>query len=640
MSSSNAFQRRWGHLIVMILLSLLCFSEVRAQTTEKERPEPPSIRSRLAQVKMQLLELTRRSGLPMNLLLPRPAGLVIILTQSDLSPEVLRSVSLRVRETELILHHYTPIESAALRRGGTHRVMALDRLDSDLPLTATVTVLDARKETRQLETGLLVRRDGLPMVIELKVTALPGQDPELKAQVILQPSATRMEEIFTQNIHYLLDTGDHLQAAVSLLTVLEQDRKDSDLQEERKLLLGTTYVEWEVDSEAARLLHAITAKPGPAVRSAIAWFYLEKLYYRQGAYDKALEAYSKAQGNLPRALLAEAQYLAGNSLLYQRSYLKAVEYLSLIPEDSEWYPFAIYSSGLAHLNAQEVSSTLNQFRKLMELDPGGDLSLEALIDRARITLGFFLADQGRYEKSLEIFNTVPPGSLYADQAQFGVGWTYLKRGECEKAVVIFEDLTTRWPDSAYGQEARLKVGTCYSDLKAYRKAVESYQEALRAYSVRHEKLRTLQDDLFKTPPGDWLKTQGLHLSDSSSGGPGSSRPISTVPAQTMTGSQEGSKWVNPLIKELSGRAVIQQAIAALDDIEQVATLLNRKGQKTGDPSALAPHQLLLEQIRQQGHGVVKEVLTEQIKDLRRHVEEMARQADIGLLKNFNLVNQR
>src|SRR3989304_4306028 len=214
MSSSNTFKRRWGHLIVMILLSLLCFSEVRAQTTEKERPEPPSIRSRLAQVKMQLLELARRSGLQMNLLLPRPAGLVIILTQSDLSPEVLRSVSLRVRETELILHHYTSIESAALRRGGTHRVMALDRLDSDLPLTATVTVLDTRKETRQLEAGLLVRRDGLPMVIELKATALPGQDPELKVQVISQPSAARMEEIFTHNIHYLLDTGDHLQAAV------------------------------------------------------------------------------------------------------------------------------------------------------------------------------------------------------------------------------------------------------------------------------------------------------------------------------------------------------------------------------------------------------------------------------------------
>lgn len=605
MSSSSTFQRRWGHLIVVILLSLLCFSEVRAQTTEKEQPEPSSMKARLSQVKMQLLELARRSGLQMDLLLSRPAGLVIILTQSNLTPEVLRSVALRARETELMVHHYTPIESAALYRGGAHRVMALDRLDPDLPLTATVTVLDTRKEARQLETGFLIRRDGLPMVIELKVMALPGQDPELKAQVISQPSATRMEEIFTQNIHYLIDTGSYLDAAVMLLADLEQDRKSSDLQEERKLLLGTTYVEWGLDSEAARLLNAITAKPGPAVRSAIAWFYLEKLFYRQGAYDKALEAYSKAQGHLPRTLLAEAQYLAGNSLLYQKSYLEAVKPLSLVPKDSEWYPFALYSMGLAYLNAKDVTLTRKQFQKLLELESQGDLLLSTLMNRARIALGFFLVDQGRYEKALEIFGGVLPSSIYADQAHFGVGWTYLKRGECEKAVVIFEDLITRSPGSAYDQEARLKVGACYSELKAYRKAVESYQEALRAYSVRHKKLRTLQDDLFKM----------------------------------MARSQEGSRWVNLLTKELSGRAVIQQAIAAFEDLEQVATLLNRRGEKTGDPSAFAPHNQLLEQIRQQANAVVKEVLAEQIQDLRRHAEEMAHQADIGLLKNFNLVSR-
>jgi tetratricopeptide (TPR) repeat protein len=654
-------------LAVLIGAGLICLLPVQVQSQSTTIGSVPAqttaLKFQLAHVKKQFIELAQRSALQTDLLLYRPGAAAVILSHPDPTPGILQSVSVRGPVSELVSHDYTPPELAALRRGGIHRLLDLDRLNSDLTLTAAMTILDRKEEARRFETTFSVKKSQVPAIIELTMRALPGQDPELKAQVLTNPDPARLEDIFIQNIQYLIDTKAYLEAAVLLSVILSQDKKGGDVQDQRKLLLGVTYLEWGVGEEAARLLMTLAEKPASGIRSAMAWFYLERLYYRQGAYEKALEAYLKAQRQLPQSLLPEAHYLAGNSLLYQKSYPKAVEYLSLVPEGSEWYPFALYSSGLAYLNARDVSSTLKQFQKLVKFSPGENRLFQDLVHRARITLGFYLVDQERYETALESFSEVPPSSLFADQALFGLGWTYLKMGECEKAVVAFEDLISKWPYSAFSQEARLKIGTCYSKLKAYRKAVQNYQEALRVYSDYYEKLGTLLDELAQKPLEEWLKTRGFPLGDSGSSKLRAFRTASTFPGEKTTQpclSEEPGAFpvcastspdekttepsleatsLTPLILELTNRVAIQEAIIVFEDLERTAALINHRWKKTDDPSAFAPHKQRLEQLREQGKAVLKKVFSEQIQDLRQHMEERANLADIGLLKNFKLVEQ-
>ena len=187
-------------------------------------------------------------------------------------------------------------------------------------------------------------------------------------------------------------------------------------------------------------------------------------------------------------------------------------------------------------------------------------------------------------------------------------------GECDKAVAIFERLISEWPTSIYSEEARLKVGGCYSSLGAYRKAVESYQESLRVFSQRHEMLETVRQHLYRASLQDWIALQREEFR-----GPGKR---------------------NPFVRELSADGRIQEEILAYEEMSLLTAQIEQFSKELRGADESSPFEVLLnhlQQVKKQVEDEVKNSVSERILEFQSVLEERAVQADIGLLKNFNLV---
>jgi len=357
--------------------------------------------------------------------------------------------------------------------------------------------------------------------------------------------------------------------------------------------------------------------------AAEAWFRLEKLYYRKGDYQQALGAFFKIpeKSNLP--FQPEAAYLAGNSYLYLKDYLKATERLAKVDRGDDFYPFALYSSGLADLNRKGAESSAQlKFKKLISLRPGEDPVLRELINRARVTLGFFLIDQKQFEEAVMLFESVPPQSRYRTQAQSGIGKAYMAMEKCATAIVIFNDLIEQAPNQPDALEARLHIGNCFSKLSAYRKAVEKYQNALRIYTER-------KDNIMK-------RTREIQAASFESG---LFKSRATLPGK---GQQPGALAAN-LEAQPSGQRLLDayadwiRLDAQIRKQDRLAETLDR--QKTGlnQGAYREPIEIQMQNLYRELEELYRTAVTDELASEAKQVDDLIIRANVGIAKNTILM---
>lgn len=601
---------RW----LLILLVFIGPSASWAREVGPNDQRTETIESRVTRAKVQVLNRVRHTTTKSDFMWYPPSGLAIFLSQAQGSQSVVRSISVAGLSTGNLSYEYSDTEASALKSGGTHRVFSVRTIKADQVISIKLTVQKGKNLPLEFEKTLPIKKDSLPIVAELVLTLSERKTPVLVVTTVPGSDLSRTNSIFSENIQFLIETHRYLESAVLLLAALDQPSIERSVREGWQLMLAEVYIAWDLDEEAAVLLREVATKTKSGIRGATAFFYLGKLDYQKGQYRQATDAFNKARVDLSPSLLPEILYLSGNSHLHRKTFQEAIQVLNQVPSGSSFYPYAIYSGGLAYLNSGDVPSTIRKFQELLELDSKGDPLIASLRDRARMSLGFFLVDQMQFEKAIEVFGNVPPGSLYEDQTRFGIGWAYFKMGQCDKAVAIFEQLVLTWPSSVYSEEARLKIGMCYSSLGAYRKAVESYRESLRVFSQRHEKLETVRQHLYRASLEDWIVLQREEFR-----GPGKK---------------------NPFIRELSADGRIQGEISDYEEIALLTVQVEQFSKELGGEEESSPFEVLLNHLRKvkkQVEDDVKNSVSERILEFQSVLEERAVQADIGLLKNFNLV---
>ncbi|HEY4485567.1 MAG TPA: tetratricopeptide repeat protein, partial [Nitrospiria bacterium] len=241
--------------------------------------------------------------------------------------------------------------------------------------------------------------------------------------------------------------------------------------------------------QAERILKDLAIhSPREPVR-AEAWFRLQKLYALKNDYPQSLGGYSKITLFLPREYRPESDYLAVTGHIRMGNLTMADEVFNQMEERTAYYPFALHSLGLAHLRKGRAGSAgLAALKKLSSMNPGKDPTRLELINRTRVTLGFWLMEEKKNNDALGYFSNVSPGSRYRPMGLFGAGRIYFNQGECVEAIAAFEEAIELAPADAHVLEAPLLVADCFGKLNAFSKAVDRNREALRFYSKRHEDL--------------------------------------------------------------------------------------------------------------------------------------------------------
>src|SRR4030067_2076944 len=235
---------------------------------------------------------------------------------------------------------------------------------------------------------------------------------------------------------------------------------------------------------------------------SMVWFEKGKGLYKLMAYRESSEAFSRIEkdgekSGVPRDIIEESLYLRANSLMKIGDYSGAAALLNLIPDKGKFYNYGLYTKAMIHLHQGNEKGSIEALGQISSGSPAEDLTFKAYL-----TSGFIFLEKGNPSEAVKHFAVIPATSPFYEQALFGSGWSYARMGRWVRAVVFWEELSSRYPESKYAREVMPYIGHAYTTLSAHGKALEQNGAAVRYY----ENLLKRVSDIGKEIPSKNMKT--------------------------------------------------------------------------------------------------------------------------------------
>jgi hypothetical protein len=259
---------------------------------------------------------------------------------------------------------------------------------------------------------------------------------------------------------------------------------------EAQLLLGSLYLSLGLHDEAGTRFTQLLGPDVPIGVRNRAWFYLGKLWYVRGYFERSEQALRRVEFNSKKypQLEAERQHLLANVLMQQNRFADAAQLLKEWRGPGDWLAYARFNLGVALIRDKrlaEADPILNQVGTLNSLAS----ELLSLRDRANLALGFAYLQADNPLKAQDALKKVRLEGPYSNKALLGVGWAEAALGNFEKALTPWMELRKRNVLDAAVQEAYLSVPYAFGKLNATGQAAEYYEQALTDFAAESTRLR-------------------------------------------------------------------------------------------------------------------------------------------------------
>ena len=216
--------------------------------------------------------------------------------------------------------------------------------------------------------------------------------------------------------------------------------------------------------------------------------FLAEAYYRKGEYSRAILVLQKdPEFSVHSVGLEKGIYLLGMSLFHKGDYLQAIETLKQISPENDRYPFALYAIALAYRKLGNIPLSVSWIRRIVEGPPTPYMSDLHFHDWGHLILGELLIETDP-QKARDSFEAIPENSPFFQKTLYGLAWSYIKSQEYVKSIVVFRELSSRFPDSFEALEGLVTIGYCYASLSAYEKAVSHYRTLLDKMTLAIQKV--------------------------------------------------------------------------------------------------------------------------------------------------------
>ena len=139
---------------------------------------------------------------------------------------------------------------------------------------------------------------------------------------------------------------DYFPAIVRLLAAQRQQQLNNHT-DEAELLLGGLYLSYGHHLEAAAIFEKMLADNVSKDIRNRTWFFLAKIWYQRGYFDKAQQAFGFVEGELPKNLQREALMLQSQMLIDTGEYDQAIALLQDFKDRTEWASYAKFNIGVA-----------------------------------------------------------------------------------------------------------------------------------------------------------------------------------------------------------------------------------------------------------------------------------------------------
>ncbi|HEX4375808.1 MAG TPA: tetratricopeptide repeat protein [Steroidobacteraceae bacterium] len=334
------------------------------------------------------------------------------------------------------------------------------------------------------------RSFGLTIAL-LIATASPAAWSRHKHEV---QDLTRLPAITVQDLHYgdVLfhywadeDAGLH---TLILLDAYSQWQRMPHHEADAQLLAAGLYLQLGMHNEAGKRFEALLGDPRlpPLVRNR-AWFYLAKIWYERGYYDRSEQALGRIQGTLDPSTDAERIHLLANLLMRQQRFDEAITLLQSWNGPPDWMAYSRFNLGVALVRVGRLSDGDPMLTAVGTLDTAS-AELLNLRDKANLALGYAYLQADQPAQALPPLGRVRLDGPYSSRALLGDGWARADLHDFKGALAPWLELQKRSLLDAAVQESYLAVPYAYAKLGATTQAADAYEQALKSFADEGDSL--------------------------------------------------------------------------------------------------------------------------------------------------------
>ncbi|MCF6281556.1 MAG: hypothetical protein L3J28_04965 [Candidatus Polarisedimenticolaceae bacterium] len=277
----------------------------------------------------------------------------------------------------------------------------------------------------------------------------------------------------------------HLTAALQKSPMREQGS-------DAELLLGGLYLSYGMHNEAERILNRLLLEQESEVLHDRIQFHLAKSRYRRGLQQAAERSLQQIKGSLPDSQQQEQQLIYGQLLLDQMRNKEAVAQLSSLQGDSIWALYGQYNLAIAQLRLGEIEQGQALLDRLSRIETTDEEQI-ALRDRAKLTLGSWLLQQGELDLAKRTLSQIRIKGLLSSEAILATGWGYAEQENYPEALAHWVALSERSSTNPVVQDALLAIPYAFLQLNAKPQAVEHYNNAIEIYQREMAEIVMAQD---------------------------------------------------------------------------------------------------------------------------------------------------
>jgi len=279
---------------------------------------------------------------------------------------------------------------------------------------------------------------------------------------------------------------DYFPAIVRLLASQSQSNLDNHI-DDSELLLGGMYLSYGHHLEAARIFERLLANNvNPEIRDRT-WFFLAKIWMQRGYLEQSQQALDRIEGELPRNLQREALMLQAQILIDAGDYPAAIALLQNWQGKTEWASYAKFNLGVALVRNGQVDAAEEILAELGEMNPFND-ELGSLRDKANLTLGYALLQDGRPLVAKPALQRVQLEGPFSNKALLGVGWADAELESYQRALVPWMELRSRDLLDSAVQESMLAIPYALAKLDSISQAADHYLNAIEAFYEESNRL--------------------------------------------------------------------------------------------------------------------------------------------------------
>jgi hypothetical protein len=311
------------------------------------------------------------------------------------------------------------------------------------------------------------------------------------AHAARKPDPNKLPSIHVQDLHYgevlfQYYSGQEFEALVELEAFTQWQRmphhaRDADL------LAGGLYLELGMHNEAGTRFERLLTPGVPVGVRNRAWFYLAKIWYERGYYDRAEQAIGRIQGSLGAGLEAERVHLLVNALMREQRFDDAIALLRGWQGPPDWMAYAGFNLGVALVRAGRLAEADPILTRVGTLDVHSEELLN-LRDKANLALGFAYLQADQSDQARIPLERVRLNGPYSSRALLGDGWARAALGDYRGALTPWLELRKRNLLDAAVQESYLAVPFAYSKLNAGEQSAEYYESALHSFATESDNL--------------------------------------------------------------------------------------------------------------------------------------------------------